>query len=66
MGQEALGVGPWWSLPSREYWLPTGPQLAILFIVMGFLETKRYAGLKETGTVGGVEGFGGTGHGLRI
>ena len=35
----------------QEYWLPNNALLAIEFLVLGFLELKRYQGFKETGSV---------------
>ncbi len=36
---------------AKDYDIPSAPLLAIEFVIMGFLETKRYQGFKETGTV---------------
>jgi hypothetical protein len=38
--------------PVQEYWLPNNALLAIEFLVLGFLELKRYQGWAETGQVG--------------
>lgn len=54
LGQELLGVKggtKWFEAGAAEYDLPVIAQVPILFLVMGFLETKRYQGWKETGTV---------------
>jgi light-harvesting complex I chlorophyll a/b binding protein 5 len=52
MGQELLGVTPkWFEAGAKEYDIDFAPLLAIEFIVLGFLETKRYQGFKETGSV---------------
>jgi hypothetical protein len=51
-GQELLGVTPkWFEAGAKEYDLPFLPLLATEFAIMGFLETKRYQGFKETGSV---------------
>ena len=42
---------------SEEYWAPTAPLLAIEFVVLGFLELKRFQGWKETGTSGFLNAF---------
>ncbi len=55
LGQEALGVTPkWFEAGAKDYGTPLVPLLAIEFLIMGFLETKRYQGFKETGTVSGA------------
>jgi hypothetical protein len=52
LGQELLGVSPaWYEAGAKEYDIPATPLTAIEFVVMGFLETKRYQGFKQTGTV---------------
>lgn len=52
LGQELLGVPvKWYEAGRAEYDLPVIAQIPILFLVMGFLETKRFVGFKETGTV---------------
>lgn len=52
LGQELLGVTPaWWEAGAKEYDIPAVPLTAIEFTIMGFLETKRYQGFKQTGTV---------------
>ena len=54
LGQELLGVdAKWYEAGAKEYDLPVIAQLPIFFLVMGFLETKRFQGFKETGTVSG-------------
>jgi light-harvesting complex I chlorophyll a/b binding protein 5 len=52
LGQELLGVTPaWWEAGAKEYDIPAQALTPIEFIVMGFLEIKRYQGFKQTGTV---------------
>lgn len=52
LGQEALGVPvKWYEAGAATYELPVIAQVPILFLVMGFLETKRYQGFKKSGTV---------------
>lgn len=52
LGQELLGVTPaWWEAGAKEYDIPVIPLTAIQFTIMGFLETKRFQGFKQTGTV---------------
>jgi light-harvesting complex I chlorophyll a/b binding protein 5 len=52
LGQELLGVTPeWWNAGAKDYGVPMAPLTAMEFLIMGFLETKRYQGFKETGTV---------------
>lgn len=58
MGQELLGVEPkWFEAGGKEYSIDTLPLLAIEFAVLGFLETKRYQGFKNTGSSGLVNQF---------
>lgn len=52
LGQELLGVTPkWFNAGAKDYPIDNLPLLAIEFVVLGFLETKRYKGFKENGTV---------------
>lgn len=51
VGQEVLGAGNWWEAGTAKYDLDFLPLLAIEFAIMGFFETKRYVGFKETGSV---------------
>lgn len=52
MGQELLGVSPkWFEAGGKEYDIDFLPLLAIEFATLGFLETKRYQGFKNTGSV---------------
>jgi light-harvesting complex I chlorophyll a/b binding protein 5 len=52
LGQELLGVTPkWFEAGAKEYPIDFAPLLAIEFIVLGFFETTRYRGFKETGSV---------------
>eukprot|EP00798_Chlamydomonas_sp_ICE-L_P023352 gene23352-30604_t len=58
LGQEALGVTPkWFMAGAAEYDLPISAQLPVLFATLGFLETKRLQGYKETGTSGFLNSF---------
>lgn len=58
LGQELLGVDTkWYEAGAKEYDLPVIAQIPILFLVLGFLETKRYQGFKETGSSGFVNSF---------
>jgi len=58
LGAEALGVPTkWYEAGAAEYDLPVIAQVPILFLVLGFLETKRYIGFKETGTSGFINSF---------
>eukprot|EP00878_Enallax_costatus_P043886 GHUV01051987.1.p1 GENE.GHUV01051987.1~~GHUV01051987.1.p1 ORF type:complete len:185 (-),score=46.19 GHUV01051987.1:122-676(-) len=58
MGQELLGVSPeWWNAGAKDYGIPMTPLLAVEFLIMGFLETKRYQGFKETGSSGLINQF---------
>ena len=52
LGTELLGVTPkWFEAGAKDYGVPIAPLVAVQFLIMGFLETKRYQGFKETGTV---------------
>jgi light-harvesting complex I chlorophyll a/b binding protein 5 len=52
LGTELLGVEPkWFEAGAKEYDIPAAPLTAIEFVVLGFLETKRWQGFKETGSV---------------
>eukprot|EP01026_Neomeris_dumetosa_P078895 TRINITY_DN856_c0_g1_i11.p3 TRINITY_DN856_c0_g1~~TRINITY_DN856_c0_g1_i11.p3 ORF type:complete len:222 (+),score=29.47 TRINITY_DN856_c0_g1_i11:652-1317(+) len=58
LGQELLGVTPkWFEAGAKDYGVPFLPLLAMEAIIMGFLETKRYQGFKETGTSGVLNSF---------
>jgi light-harvesting complex I chlorophyll a/b binding protein 5 len=58
MGQEILGVeGKWYDAGARTYDIPNTPLLAIELSIMGFLETKRYQGFKQTGSSGFINSF---------
>ncbi|PNW81164.1 hypothetical protein CHLRE_07g344950v5 [Chlamydomonas reinhardtii] len=58
LGQELLGVTPaWWEAGAKEYDIPAQALTPIEFIVMGFLEIKRYQGFKQTGTSGFINSF---------
>lgn len=50
-GQELLGKGNWWEAGTAQYDMDFLPLLATEFVIMGFFETKRYIGFKETGSV---------------
>lgn len=54
---DLLGKPKWFEAGSEEYWMPTAPLLAIEFLVLGFLELKRFQGWKETGTSGFLNAF---------
>eukprot|EP01026_Neomeris_dumetosa_P079204 TRINITY_DN861_c0_g1_i1.p1 TRINITY_DN861_c0_g1~~TRINITY_DN861_c0_g1_i1.p1 ORF type:complete len:273 (-),score=39.70 TRINITY_DN861_c0_g1_i1:191-1009(-) len=57
-GTELLGVTPkWFEAGAKDYGVPFLPLLAMEAIIMGFLETKRYQGFKETGTSGVMDQF---------
>lgn len=53
----------WFEAGAAEYDLPVIAQVPILFLVMGFLETKRFQGFRETGTVSGGGAWGREGGG---
>lgn len=58
LGQELLGVEPaWFEAGAKDYGVATAPLLAIEFLIMGFLETKRYQGFKNTGSSGLINQF---------
>lgn len=58
LGTEILGVQPsWWEAGAKDYGVPMTPLIAMEFLIMGFLETKRYQGFKETGTSGFINQF---------
>jgi len=58
MGQELLGVTPkWFEAGAKEYPIDPLPLLALEFIFLGFLETKRYQGYKNTGSSGFINQF---------
>jgi light-harvesting complex I chlorophyll a/b binding protein 5 len=57
LGQETLGVGKWFEAGAKDYGFPLMPLIAIEFLVMGYLETKRYQGFRETGNSGFLESF---------
>ena len=55
---EATGVcDKWFNAGAQEYDAPFLPLLAIQFVIMGFLETKRYQGFKETGVSGFLNSY---------
>merc|ERR1712224_563948 len=47
LGQEAFGLGKWFEAGAKDYDFPILPLIAIEFLIMGFLETKRYQGKKK-------------------
>lgn len=52
MGQELLGVQPvWYNAGLKDYPIPPLPLTAIEFLVLGFLELKRFQGFKKHKTV---------------
>ncbi|MEW5303681.1 MAG: hypothetical protein WDW36_006350 [Sanguina aurantia] len=58
LGTEALGVPTkWYEAGAATYDIPLLPQLGILFPTLGFFETKRYIGFKQTGTSGFINSF---------
>lgn len=59
LGTSALGVEPVWYEAGAKgtYDIPFLALLAIQFPVMSFLETKRYAGFKATGSNGLINSF---------
>merc|ERR1712144_87478 len=42
---------------TKDYGFPLLPLIAIEFLTMGFLETKRYQGFKKTGMSGLIDSF---------
>jgi hypothetical protein len=52
LGQELAGAPKWYMAGAQHYWLDYAPLLAIQFLVLGFLELKRFQGWKQTGTSG--------------
>eukprot|EP00887_Chlorella_sp_A99_P000032 scaffold16.g32.t1 len=54
---DLLGKTPWWEAGAQEYWISNNALLAIEFLVVGFLELKRYQGWKETRTSGFLNSF---------
>lgn len=54
---ELLGKPKWFEAGAEEYWMPNNALLAIEFVIMGFLELKRYQGWKETGVSGFINAF---------
>ncbi|WP_289480637.1 chlorophyll a/b-binding protein, partial [Klebsiella pneumoniae] len=46
---DVLGKGKWFEAGAQEYWMDNNALLAIEFLVVGFLELKRFQGWKETG-----------------
>ena len=58
LGTELLGVEPkWFEAGAKDYGVPLVPLTAVEFLILGFLETKRYQGFKETGTSGFINSF---------
>eukprot|EP00199_Chlamydomonas_sp_CCMP681_P006491 CAMPEP_0119105856 /NCGR_PEP_ID=MMETSP1180-20130426/3707_1 /TAXON_ID=3052 ORGANISM="Chlamydomonas cf sp, Strain CCMP681" /NCGR_SAMPLE_ID=MMETSP1180 /ASSEMBLY_ACC=CAM_ASM_000741 /LENGTH=215 /DNA_ID=CAMNT_0007091025 /DNA_START=35 /DNA_END=682 /DNA_ORIENTATION=+ len=58
LGQELLGVPvKWYEAGAAQYDLPVVAQVPLLFLIMGFLETKRFIGWKETGSSGFINSF---------
>merc|ERR1711977_603402 len=51
------GAGKWFEAGAKEYNFPLLPLIAIEFLIMGFLETKRHQGFKETGKSGFLNSF---------
>merc|ERR1712159_543827 len=57
LGQESLGLGKWFEAGAKDYGFPLLSLVAIEFVIMGFLETKRYQGFKRTGKSGLIDSF---------
>ena len=58
LGTELLGVdGEWYNQGAKDYGIPFAPLIAMQFIIMGYLEQKRFNGLKTTGMSGLVDTF---------
>lgn len=58
LGTELLGVPvKWYEAGAQEYAIPNTPLVALEFIIMGFLETKRFQGFKQTGSSGLINSF---------
>jgi light-harvesting complex I chlorophyll a/b binding protein 5 len=57
IGQELLVSGKWFDAGAKDYDFPLYPLVAVEFLIMGFLETKRYQGFKETGESGFLNSF---------
>ena len=50
--QELLGVQPkWFDAGAKDYGFPPLALLSLEFLLLGFLELKRYQGFKKTGKV---------------
>ena len=50
--QELLGVQPkWFNAGAKDYGFPPLALLSLEFLLLGFLELKRYQGFKKTGKV---------------
>jgi len=55
---EVTGVEPkWFEAGARDYGAPLPALIAVQAVIMGFLETKRYEGWKETGMSGVINSF---------
>ena len=52
LGQELAGAPKWYLAGAQHYWLDVAPLLAVQFLLLGFLELKRFQGWKQTGTSG--------------
>merc|ERR1719321_1663191 len=57
LGQESLGLDEWFEAGAKDYGFPLLPLIAIEFLIMGYLETKRYQGFKQTGKSGFLNSF---------
>ena len=52
MAQELLGVQPkWFDAGAKDYGFPPLALVSLEFLLLGFLELKRYQGYKKTGKV---------------
>lgn len=50
--QELLGVQPkWFEAGAKDYGFPPLALISLEFLLLGFLELKRYQGFKKTGKV---------------
>lgn len=54
---EFVGKPAWFEAGALEYWMPVPALFALQMLIIGFLETKRFQGWKETGTSGFLAAF---------
>ncbi|EIE20191.1 light harvesting complex a protein [Coccomyxa subellipsoidea C-169] len=58
LGQELLGVQPkWFEAGAKDYGFPPLALISLEFLLLGFLELKRYQGFKKTGKSGFLDSF---------